>query len=227
VICVDLPGRGHSDWLDDPMLYQAQNYVTALTHLLAWIGCDVAWVGTSLGGICGMIIAAMSGTPINRLVLNDVGPFMPSDALGRIRDYMVASGDSPVMARFADIAAIERHLRFVHAPFGLLSDAQWAELARNSARALPDGQYTMHYDPRISEPLRGSVSADVDMWAQWDRMWMPRLVIRGETSDLLLRETVARMEASGAVAYEVAGTGHAPALLDPLQIEVVRSFLAD
>jgi pimeloyl-ACP methyl ester carboxylesterase len=227
VICVDLPGRGHSDWLDDPMLYQAQNYVTALAHLLAWIGCDVAWVGTSLGGICGMIIAAMSGTPINRLVLNDVGPFMPGEALGRIRDYMVASGDSPVMARFADIEAIERHLRFVHAPFGALSDAQWAALTRNSARALPDGRYTMHYDPRISEPLRGSASADVDMWTQWDRMWMPRLVIRGETSDLLLRETVARMEASGAVAHEVAGTGHAPALLDPLQIEVIRSFLGD
>jgi pimeloyl-ACP methyl ester carboxylesterase len=227
VICVDLPGRGHSDWLDDPMLYQAQNYVTALAHLLAWIGCDVAWVGTSLGGICGMIIAAMRGTPINRLVLNDVGPFMPGDALRRIRDYRVASGDSTIMARFADIEAIERHLRFIHAPFGPLSDTQWTELAHNSARALPDGRYTMHYDPRISEPLRGSGAVDVDMWAQWDRIWMPRLVMRGETSDLLLRETVARMEASGAVAHEVAGTGHAPALLDPLQIEVVRSFLAD
>ena len=156
VICVDLPGRGHSDWLDDPTLYQAQNYVTALAHLLAWIGCDVAWVGTSLGGICGMIIAAMSGTPINRLVLNDVGPFMPGDALQRIRDYMVASAISPVMARFADIEAIERHLRLVHAPFGKLSDAQWAELARNSARALPDGRFTMHDDPRIAEPLRGT-----------------------------------------------------------------------
>jgi pimeloyl-ACP methyl ester carboxylesterase len=226
VICVDLPGRGHSDWLDDPMLYQAQNYVTALAHLLAWIGRDVAWVGTSLGGICGMIIAAMSGTPINRLVLNDVGPFMPGDALRRIRDYMVASGDSPVMTRFPDIEAIERHLRFIHAPFGLLSDAQWAVLARNSARALPDGRFTMHYDPRIAEPLRGIEPLDVDMWALWDRIWTPRLVIRGETSDILLPETVARMEASGAMAYQVPLTGHAPALLDPLQIEVIQSFLA-
>jgi pimeloyl-ACP methyl ester carboxylesterase len=225
VICPDLPGRGLSDWLDDPMLYQAQHYVTALGHLLAWIGRDVAWVGTSLGGICGMIIAATDGSPINRLVLNDVGPFLPADALTRIRDYMVASGDSPMMSRFPDIEAIERHLRIIHAPFGPLSDAQWAQLALNSARALPDGRFTMHYDPRIAEPLRGHDPADVDMWALWDRIRIPRLVIRGETSDILLPETFARMEASGAEAFLVPETGHAPALLDPLQIAVIRSFL--
>ncbi len=208
------------------MLYQTQHYVTALAHLLAWIGREVAWVGTSLGGICGMMIAAMSGTPINRLVLNDIGPFIPGTALQRIRDYMVASGDLPVMLRFPDIGALERHLRFIHAPFGPLSKAQWAEFTRHSARALPDGWFTMHYDPRIAEPLRGAEAADLDMWTLWDRMWMPRLVIRGETSDILLAGTVARMEASGAVSFEVPQTGHAPALLDPAQIEVVRAFLA-
>jgi pimeloyl-ACP methyl ester carboxylesterase len=227
IICPDLPGRGHSDWLDDPMLYQAQHYVTALAHLLAWVGRDVAWVGTSLGGICGMVIAAMDGSPINRLVLNDVGPFIPADALGRIRDYMVASSDSPMMVRFADVEAIERHLRIVHAPFGPLSDEQWAKLARNSARALPDGRFTMHYDPRIAEPLRGHDPVDVDIWVLWDRIQVPRMVIRGATSDLLLPDTLARMEASGAVAYEVPLTGHAPALLDPLQIEAIRTFLGD
>jgi pimeloyl-ACP methyl ester carboxylesterase len=226
VICPDLPGRGHSDWLADPMLYQAQHYVTALAHLLAWIGRDVAWVGTSLGGICGMVVAATDGAPVTRLVLNDVGPFIPAAALGRIRDYMLASGDSAMMSRFPDIEAIERHLRFIHAPFGPLSDAQWATLARNSARALPDGRFAMHYDPRIAEPLRGHDPVDVDMWALWDRIRMPRLVMRGETSDILLPETLSRMEASGATAVEVALTGHAPALLDPLQIETIRSFLA-
>ena len=226
VICPDLPGRGHSDWLDDPMLYQAQHYVTALAHLLAWIGRDVAWVGTSLGGICGMVIAASEGAPINRLVLNDVGPFMPADALRRIRDYMVASGDSPLMVRFPDIEAVERHLRIVHAPFGPLSDQQWAQLSRNSARALPDGRFTMHYDPRIGEPLRAHHPVDVDMWALWDRIRVPRLVIRGETSDILLPETFARMQASGAQGCEVPLTGHAPALLDPAQTGAIRSFLA-
>ncbi len=226
VICVDLPGRGHSDWLEDPMLYQAQHYVTALAHLLAWIGRDVAWVGTSLGGICGMVIAATDGAPINRLVLNDVGPFIPADALRRIRDYMVASGDSPLMARFPDIETIERHLRLIHAPFAPLSDAQWTDLARNSARKLPDGRFTMHYDPKIAEPLRGHDPVDVDMWPFWDRIKIPRMAIRGATSDILLPETFARMEASGAAAFEVPVTGHAPPLVDPLQIEAIRSFLA-
>jgi pimeloyl-ACP methyl ester carboxylesterase len=225
VICPDLPGRGNSDWLDDPMLYQAQHYVTALAHLLAWAERDVAWIGTSLGGICGMVIAATDGAPVTRLVLNDVGPFIPAASLARIRDYMVASSDSPMMVRFPDLEAIERHLRIIHAPFGPLSDAQWAGLARNSARALPDGRFTMHYDPRIAEPLRGHEPVDVDMWALWDRIRVPRMVIRGETSDILLPETVVRMEASGAVAFEVPVTGHAPALLDPLQIEAIRAFL--
>jgi hypothetical protein len=167
----------------------------------------------------------MDSSPINRLVLNDVGPFIPAEALIRIRDYMVASAGSPMMARFSGVEAIERHLRIVHAPFGPLSDEQWAELARNSARVLPDGRFTMHYDPRIAEPMRGHDPVDVDMWALWDRILVPRMVIRGETSETLLRDTVVRMEASGAEALEVPVTGHAPALLDPLQIEAVRSFL--
>ena len=225
VICPDLPGRGASDRLANPMLYQAQHYVTALSHLLAWIGRDVAWVGTSLGGICGMIVAATEGAPVRQLILNDVGPFIPAAALRRIRDYMVASGDSPVMSRFPDLEAVERHLRLVHAPFGPLSDEQWAWLARISARVLPDGRFAMHYDPRLSAPLRGHDPDDVDMWAWWDRIRVPRMVIRGETSDILLPETLSRMEASGARALVVPLTGHAPALLDPLQIAAIRDFL--
>jgi len=226
VICPDLPGRGNSDRLADPMLYQAQHYVLALSHLLAWIGTEVAWIGTSLGGICGMIVAAADRTPITRLVLNDVGPFIPAEALTRIRDYMVASGDSPLMARFSDIDAIERYLRIVHAAFGRLTDAQWTQMARNSARALPDGAFALHYDPRIAEPLRGHDPADVDLWSLWGRIRMPRLVIRGATSDLLLPETFARMAASGAETLLVPGTGHAPPLLDPAQILAIRLFLS-
>lgn len=226
VICPDLPGRGESDWLADPMLYQAQHYVTVLAHLLAWIGRDVAWVGTSLGGICGMLLAAAEGTPITRLVLNDVGPLIPAASLRRIHDYMVASGDSPMMKRFPDLDAIDRHLRIVHAPFGPLTDEQWATMARNSARLLPDGRYTMHYDPRIAEPMRGHDPVDVDIWPFWHRIQVPRLVIRGETSDVLPAETFARMIAAGAEGFEVPITGHAPALLDPAQIGVVRDFLA-
>jgi len=226
VICPDLPGRGASDWLADPMLYQAQHYVTALSHLLAWIGGDVAWVGTSLGGICGMLIAASASAPVTRLVLNDVGPFIPADSLRRIRDYMVASGESKFMQRFPDLEAIERHLRIVHAPFGPLTDAQWATMARHSARVLGDGHYAMHYDPRIAEPMRGHEPVDIDMWPFWDRIRIPRLVIRGETSDVLGADCFARMQALGAEAYQVPETGHAPALLQADQIATIRRFLA-
>jgi pimeloyl-ACP methyl ester carboxylesterase len=225
VICPDLPGRGGSDWLKDPMLYQAQHYVTVLGHLLAWIGRDVGWVGTSLGGICGMVLAAADDTPIARLVLNDVGPFIPADSLRRIRDYMVASCDSPFMKRFPDLDTVERHLRMVHAPFGSLTDEQWATMARNSARQLSDGRYTLHYDPKIAEPMRGHDPVDVDMWPFWNRINAPRLVIRGESSDVLPPETFARMRDTGAQGLEVADTGHAPALLDPSQIAAVRAFL--
>jgi pimeloyl-ACP methyl ester carboxylesterase len=225
VICPDLPGRGASDWLPDPMLYQAQHYVSALAHLLATIDRNVAWVGTSLGGICGMVIAAAPGHSISKLVLNDIGPAIPAEALARIRDYMVASSASKLMDRFADIDAIERHLRIIHAPFGPLTNAQWAHLARVSARVLPDGHFAMHYDPAIAAPLRANPPTTVDMWAFWDRIDVPVLAIRGEDSDLLLPETLARMEASGAKSLIVPGTGHAPALMDSVQIEAVRAFL--
>ena len=224
-ICPDLPGRGASDWLPDPMLYQAQHYVTALAHLLAAIGTDVAWIGTSLGGICGMLTAATPGNPIIKLVLNDVGPFIPVEALSRIREYMLASNASRRMERFADFDAIERHLRLVHAPFGPLTDAQWAHLARHSTRTLPDGHLTMHYDPGIAVPMRDNPAVPVDLWAYWDRIRVPVLAIRGEVSDLLLPDTLARMEASGAKSFVVPDTGHAPALMDNAQIAAVRAFL--
>lgn len=227
VICPDLPGRGASDWLPDPMLYQAQHYVAALGHLLAAIGRDVAWVGTSLGGICGMILAATPGTPLTRLVLNDIGPFIPAEALDRIRSYMLAAAASPILASFPDIDAIERYLRLVHAPFGPLSDAQWNFLARISARTLADGRFALHYDPAIAEPMRDNPAADVDMWALWRRIEVPVLAIRGATSDLLLPDTLARMQATGAQAMVVADTGHAPTLMDPAQIAAIRHFLLD
>ena len=150
VICPDLPGRGKSDWLADPMAYQPGSYVVALAHLLAAIGKPVAWVGTSLGGICGMMTCAAQGAPVSRLVLNDVGPLIPAAALKRIRDYMAAAPE-----RFASLAALEAHLREIHAPFGRLSDAQWGHMAKYSWRSVLDqtgaGAFAMHYDPKIIE----------------------------------------------------------------------------
>ncbi|MBP0463157.1 alpha/beta hydrolase [Roseomonas sp. PWR1] len=220
VICPDLPGRGASDWLPDPMLYQPPVYIAALSHLLARFDGPVDWVGTSLGGICGMGIAATPGNPIRRLVLNDVGAFVPQAAMARIRDYV---GTEPV---FRDIPTLEAHLRVVHAPFGHLSDAEWRHLAETSARPA-DGGVALHYDPAIAAPIRAMEAQALDMQALWERVRVPVLLIRGAESDLLLRETAAAMAAAPNVELaEIAGAGHAPALMDPAQVALVADFLA-
>ncbi len=226
VICPDLPGRGRSDWLPAAALYQPASYVVALAHLLAALNKPVAWVGTSLGGICGMMVAAAAGTPVTRLVLNDIGPHITAAALTRIRDYMVNAPE-----RFASLAALQAHLRVIHAPFGKLTDAEWAGLTRHSYRQVLDttgaGAFALHYDPKIVEPIRDSVPLDVDLWPIWGAIRVPVLALRGESSDLLTEATLARMQEDGATPLTVAGAGHAPALLDAPTIEAIKTFLRE
>jgi pimeloyl-ACP methyl ester carboxylesterase len=222
VICPDLPGRGLSDWLPDANLYNPISYC----HLLAAVGKPVTFVGTSLGGICGMLIAAAQGQPITRMVVNDVGPHIPAAALKRIRDYMTIAPGVPAMSEFADQQALQRHLELIHAPFGELSEAQWAQLARHSGRVLPNGKLAQHYDPAIGDPIRAAEPVDVNMWPFWAAVTIPVLVLRGETSDLLLPETLEQMQARpGTETHIVAGTGHAPALMDAPTIDVIARFL--
>jgi pimeloyl-ACP methyl ester carboxylesterase len=220
VLCPDLPGRGRSDWLPAASLYQPPSYVQALSHLLTFVERPVAWVGTSLGGICGMLIASARGQPITRMVLNDIGPFLPRAALARIAAYI---GEVP---EFATAAALEAYLRRVHAPFGALTDAQWGELARHSTRTLPDGRPALHYDPALTLPMRQSEPEDIDLWPVWEHITIPLLTLRGETSDLLPPETLSRM-ALKSQTHEVAGAGHAPALMDAPTIAIIRAFLTD
>ena len=185
VICPDLPGRGHSGWLSDPQLYQVPAYITALSHLLATLDRPVHWVGTSLGGVCGMVLAAQQDQPIRRMVLNDIGPHIPKAALARIREYM---REPPV---FEDLAAVEALLRVIHAPFGIPDDAAWREFATHSVRALPDGKLTLHYDPAIARIDPGAGAGGRQSPAILSKITIPMLVLRGETSDLLLAETFA------------------------------------
>lgn len=220
VICPDLPGRGRSEWLPAAPMYNPASYVTALSHLLAVIGGPVSWVGTSLGGICGMLVAAATGQPITRLVLNDVGPFIPATALARIAGYLK---DTPT---FPDLAALEAHLRTIHGSFGALTVDQWSRIAQHSARTLPDGRVALHYDPAIVSAFSDAEPADVVLWPIWERINVPVLVVHGAVSDVLTGETVARMEKSGAKTYTVPGVGHAPALADAQSIAAVRRFLS-
>lgn len=222
VACPDLPGRGESAWLPRPEDYAYPVYLSDLTALLARLDAEaVDWVGTSLGGLLGLMLAAQPGSPIRRLVLNDVGPFLPKAALERIGAYV---GTDP---RFESLGALEAYLRHVHAPFGPLTDEQWRRLAEKSARRLPDGAWALHYDPAIGAAVRAVPPQDVDLWTLWDAVRCPVLVLRGAESDVLLRETAEEMARRGPRArlVELPGVGHAPALLAPDQIGVVREWL--
>ena len=223
VVCPDVVGRGRSDWLEDPAAYGVPTYAGHMLQLVRHLGVDeVDWVGTSMGGLIGMGVAALEDHPIRRLVLNDVGPFIPKAALERIGTYLGLD------LSFEDIAALEAHLRQIHAPFGPLTDEQWAHLARHSARVREDGKVMLGYDPKIATPFKaeGPVE-DLDLWALWDGIRCPTMVLRGADSDLLLADTARSMTERGPKAKLVAfdGVGHAPALMDPAQIEVVKEWL--
>jgi pimeloyl-ACP methyl ester carboxylesterase len=221
VACPDLPGRGASDRLHDPALYALPTYVTALSHLLAVLDwADCAWVGTSLGGILGMAVAGMPGSPVRRLVLNDIGAHVPQAALAHIRDYLA------LPHRFADLVGLEARLRQVHEGFGPLSDAEWRCMAEHSAVRLPDGGVAMHYDPAIAVAFAQVAEAPIDLGPMWSRVACPTLILRGARSDLLTEETARAMAARPGVELEtIPDCGHAPALLSFDQVSRVAAFL--
>jgi pimeloyl-ACP methyl ester carboxylesterase len=221
VVCPDVVGRGASDWLADPEGYALQQYVADMACLLGRLRTEaVDWIGTSMGGLIGITLAGRAKTPVRRLVINDIGPFVPKAALARLDTHL---GTDP---SFADLQAAERWLREVRAPFGPLTDDQWHRMTERSVRPA-DGGYRLHYDPRIAVPFARTADRDVDVWPVWDRITCPVLVLRGSDSDLLLPETAAEMATRGpkAQVIELGGCGHAPALQDPAQIDVVVRWL--
>lgn len=228
VVCPDVVGRGRSSWLADPKHYVVPQYVADMVTLLARLdGSQVHWLGTSMGGLIGMGLAALPTSPITKLVLNDVGPLIQIAAVRRIAEYL---GQAPA---FADFSAAQAYVRAVSASFGLRTEAQWKFLTEVSIkpRAGHDKGFVMHYDPAIAEPfkLQSAGSADIDLWPYYDAIRCPVLVTRGELSDLLSRETAEQMNQRGPKAQivEIAGVGHAPMFMEPDQIEVVRRFLLD
>ena len=221
VVCPDVAGRGASEWLPDPMLYVVPQYAADMVTLIARLDVEsVSWVGTSLGGLVGMALAAQAGAPIRRMVLNDVGPVITKASLDRIASYV---GKAPA---FASVEEADRYIRTISAPFGPHSDAQWRFLTETWLRRNDDGTWRAHYDPRIGEP-RLLPEKDIELWTFYDTVRCPTLLMRGELSDLLTRETAAEMAKRGprAKVVEIRGVGHAPTLLQPDQIAVVRDFL--
>lgn len=223
VLAVDMPGRGESDWLANPNDYQFPTYLTTLTALIARSGADqVDWIGTSMGGLLGIAVAAQPKQPIAKLVINDVGPAIEPAAIERIRSYF---GADPTFATYAEI---EQYIRTISAPFGPLSDAQWEHVTRSNVRERSDGRWGLAYDPGIAVPFRAS-AAPPDLWPVWDAIRCPTLVLRGAQSDLLSSATAAQMAARGPkpAVLEFSGVGHAPMLMSQEQIEPVLRFLRD
>jgi pimeloyl-ACP methyl ester carboxylesterase len=244
VICPDIVGRGKSDWLDDKDQYGYPQYCADMAVLIARVtAVDFAagglqqisgalppargkakklfWVGTSMGGLIGMMIATQKQSPISKLVLNDVGMVIPRAALERIGNFV---GKDP---RFKSYEELESYVRTISAPFGPLTDAQWRHLVENGSTRHEDGSWGLSYDPGIGHAFRRGVFADVDLRGHFDGVTCPTLLLRGAESDLLTRETAVEMTQRGPRPrlVEFEGVGHAPMLMAVDQMSAVKDFL--
>ena len=226
VVCPDVVGRGHSDWLTDAMGYNIPAYVADMVTLLARLDAEtVHWVGTSMGGLIGLGLAALSGSPLSKLVLNDVGPTIEWASLQRIGSYL----GQP--AHWASEEEAADALLAISAGFGKHSRAQWLALTRPQLKSDGAG-FKPHYDPAIAVPFKLitpdlAKAGEAALWAGYDRVHCPTLLIRGAESDLLSAATAQAMTERGPRARLVTlpEVGHAPTLVQAVQVSLVREFL--
>jgi len=225
IVCPDIAGRGDSDRLADPRLYTWAQYLADMVTLIARLDVEaVNWLGTSMGGFVGMALAAQAGSPVKKLVLNDAGPVIGKAALERIAAYVGKA------LSFATLEDAEKYVRTIAVPFGPHSDAQWRFLTESWVRKNEDGSWRPHYDTRIAEAYRATMpEKDLELWHLYDAVRCPTLLVRGEQSDVVSKQTAAEMARRGpkAKVAEIRGVGHAPTLLQPEQIAVVRDFLLE
>ncbi len=233
VICPDVVGRGRSDWLKEPMGYQIPSYAGDMLALLAHLKPrQLDWVGTSMGGLIGMVLCGQPDLPlpvkVRRLVLNDVGPRIRWEALARIGTYLGQT------SRFADLQQAADAMWAISTGFGPHTPAQWLALSRHMVKPVGDGSaaLTLHYDPAIAVPFRtvtaeSAAQGEAALWALYDGITADTMLLRGAESDLLDRETAHAMTTRGPRArlVEVAGVGHAPTLIAPDQVDRVADFL--
>ncbi len=238
VIALDVAGRGHSDRLADPMGYQIPTYAADAAALITHLRADapdlqIDWVGTSMGGLIGMAMAAQPQMALRRLVLNDVGPVIQWEALLRIGTYL---GLNP---SFDSEQAAVAYLASISAGFGPHTPEQWLALSRPLLRER-EGRWWLHYDPAIAVPFKAMTATadearaqqivqagEAALWGLYDAIRAPTLLLRGAQSDLLTPETALQMTQRGprATLVNFNGVGHAPTLVADDQVTVVRDFL--
>lgn len=229
VICPDVVGRGRSSWLRDPQYYHVPQYISDMVTLLARADAGTLhWVGTSMGGLIGMGLAALPDSPVRKLALNDVGSTVNTIALARIGDYLA------LPLRFQTFDEAVQYVRGISVPFGPHTEEEWRKLAGDVLRQDKDGLWILHYDPGLGIPFKTVTPENAQRNAAilqmtYDAITCPTLLLRGAESDLLTSEVAQAMTQRGPKAklVEFAGVGHAPSLTHDDQIEVVKNFLID
>ena len=223
VVCPDMAGRGDSDPLPCGALYEVPRYVADCLTLVARLDVErVDWIGTSMGGLVGMVLASLPGHPVARLLLNDIGPVIEPAGLERIRGYVGRT------TAFDTFEAAEAALRVTMRDFGPHTDEEFRHLSRHHFRRGEDGRWRAHHDPAIAEPiLAGGTGAPEALRDAWEAIDCPVTVLRGAESDVLSRETFLAMtvDRPGTAGEEFAGVGHAPTLIAEDQVRAVRRFL--
>ena len=234
VVCPDVAGRGQSDWLSDPQGYQISQYVSDMVALLGALKpVALDWVGTSMGGLIGIAVAAHAaslGLSVRKLVLNDVGPVIQWQALERIGTYLGKVQEFATLEQAADA------MWAISQSFGPHTPAQWLELSRHMVKPVAGkaDAVTLHYDPAIAVPFKAvtaeiAAQGEAAVWQMYDSLSAQTLLLRGAQSDLLSPQTAAAMTQRGpkATFVEFAGVGHAPTLVADDQVNTVASFLLE
>ncbi|MDQ9170174.1 alpha/beta hydrolase [Oxalobacteraceae bacterium R-40] len=227
IICPDVVGRGRSSWLKNPAYYTLPVYVSDLLHLIAQARTEtLAWLGTSMGGLIGMMIAAMDAGYVQKLILNDIGPALNPAAMSRIGDYVGQQHE------FATFEEAEQYVRNISSSFGPHDEEQWHKLARNVLKTNAQGKWIRNHDPGIALPFHsqmegGRQQAEKLLWAAYESLSCPTLLVRGRESDLLTASTAREMTRRGPKAklIELDEVGHAPMFMHAEQIELVTRFL--
>jgi len=221
VICPDLPGRGLSESLDNAEDYHPELYLEALAPLLSkFRQRQIHWIGTSLGGLLGMALASQPKSPINRLVLNDIGPELPQTALHRIASYISAP-------HFRNLQEVDQFLRQTYESFVGLSDQQWQRLTKYGSKPHVEGGFVLHYDPLIAANTAASANQRILLWELWESIMQPCLLVHGLTSDLLTPAIVNQMQSThpDMRVLQRPGIGHAPSLMLESEVDEIKKFI--